>query len=76
MDGAGQDQSGPLHAFDGINVLLHERFERGVVEAVRGCEHDVEAGVLDRQGARTRDGVQQVEGGVFLALQVEAPQPE
>ena len=69
MNGAGNNEGGPLHLLDGIDVLLDDGIDDGLVEAMGGSHHDVQAGAVDVQGARAGEGVQEVEAlGLFIVL--------
>ena len=61
------DQGAALRFVDGVHVVLHNRLQDRLVEAVHGRDH-VEAGVLDRKAARLRQGIKKVEGSIFLLL--------
>ena len=69
MNGAGNNEGGPLQLLDGIDVLLYDGIDDGLVEAMGGGHHDVQAGAVDVQSARAGEGVQQVETlGLFIVL--------
>ena len=57
MNGTGNNQGRPLHLLDGIDVLLDDGIDDGLVEAMGGGHHDVQAGAVDVQGARAGEGV-------------------
>mmetsp|Transcript_24740 Transcript_24740/g.73436 ORF Transcript_24740/g.73436 Transcript_24740/m.73436 type:complete len:436 (+) Transcript_24740:276-1583(+) len=58
----------PLELLDRVDVLLDHRVEQRLVEGVRGGDHDVQRAARDRQRARARERVEQVKGGLLLAL--------
>ena len=62
------DQGAALHLVDEVHVVLHNRVYDRLVEAVRGRDHHVEAGVLDRKAARLRQGIKKVKGSILLVL--------
>ena len=51
----------PLELLDRVDVVLDDRGDQGLVEAVGGGHHDVQLRARDRQRAAPAERVQQVE---------------
>ena len=68
VDRSGSNEDGSLDFSDGVDVVLDDGFDDGVLECVGGSQDDVQRGRLDGEGARARQGVEQVERAVPLRL--------